>query len=186
MMLAVGDRLLLLCKLWVKTRDPDSKHHPFVLHTKRQHTSMQGWSLLTHAVEYARKFSPVSRITLLILLANTPDVSLKLDQNAKNQIFKKGDCRAGGKKKTGESSVSTYSWLKWKGNSWNGRSGPGESRCSPAAFVIMNITEGERERKGWWGEKECKRGVCGKYQQLLCRQWKCKKELNREGKRRGS
>lgn len=89
MMSAVGDLLLLLCKLWVKTRDPDSKHHPFVLHTKRQHTSMEGWSLLTRAVEYARKFSPVSGIswTLLTLLANTPDVSLKLDQSAKNQIF---------------------------------------------------------------------------------------------------
>lgn len=56
--------------------------------------------MLTRAVGYARKFSPVSGIswTLLTLLANTPDVSLKLDQSAKNQIFfylKKGDCRAG-------------------------------------------------------------------------------------------
>lgn len=54
--------------------------------------------MLTRAVEYTRKFSPVSGIswTLLTLLANTPDVSLKLDQSAKNQIFfKKGDCRAG-------------------------------------------------------------------------------------------
>lgn len=37
--------------------------------------------------------------TLLTLLANTPDVSLKLDQSAKNQTFffflKKGDCIAG-------------------------------------------------------------------------------------------
>lgn len=55
--------------------------------------------MLTRAVGYARKFSPVSGIswTLLTLLANTPDVSLKLDQSAKNLIFffLKGDCRAG-------------------------------------------------------------------------------------------
>lgn len=47
--------------------------------------------MLTRAVEYARKFSPVSGIswTLLTLLANTPDVSLKVDQSAKNQMLKK-------------------------------------------------------------------------------------------------
>lgn len=50
--------------------------------------------MLTRAVEYARKFSPVSGInrTLLTLLANAPDVSLQLDQSARNPIFK-GDCR---------------------------------------------------------------------------------------------
>lgn len=111
--------------------------------------------------------SGISR-ALLTLLVNTPDVSLQLDQSAKKQIFFGVTAELGEQIK--DSGVTHLYLFPDRGgrviaNSWNDTSGPGVCHRAPAAFVIMNITEGERERDDE-GKEECKRGVCGKYQQL--------------------
>lgn len=60
--------------------------------------------------------------------------------------FYKGDCRSVEQiKDRGVTSLSLDRSGKVICNSWNDTSGPGVCQFSPAAFVIMNITEGEKE-----------------------------------------